>query len=171
MVLLKPNGKIDLEHRVWFLRGAPQQAVVIAAGDDGHYSVLSSDFREVRSHFHSTTLRATSLHPTSPWLAMVDKGSGSLVVQTIDGGQLVDISPPEVPVAEPDWIEPGFEDCRFDESGEFLWLAATRSVEEHEVSLIETANWSVVDRIIVNDPFGGGSCSFHETGRTGLTAL
>jgi hypothetical protein len=31
MMFLKPDGKIDLEHREYFLRGAPNRSVVIAA--------------------------------------------------------------------------------------------------------------------------------------------
>ena len=171
MILLKPNSQIDLEHRAYFLRGSPGQSAVIAAAEDGRCSIVSSEFKEVQSYRQSSTLRAIAAHPVAPWLALVDKGSGWLVVKTISGDQLVKIPPPQVVGTAPNWVQQGFGDCFFDESGEFLWLAALRSAEECEISLIETGNWSVVDRVVIQDPFGGSSCSFHDTGRSGLIAL
>jgi hypothetical protein len=48
MILLKPDGKIDLEHRAYFLRGAPPRTVVIAAAEDGQLSIISPDLKKVQ---------------------------------------------------------------------------------------------------------------------------
>jgi hypothetical protein len=171
MILLKPNGRIDLEHRAYFLRNAPGQSAIIAADKEGRYSIVSADFGESRSYRRSSTLRTISPHPVAPWLALVDNDSGSLIVQTLDGDRLVQISPSQVGGTAPNWIKQGFGDCLFDDGGEFLWLVAPRSAEDIAVCLIETTNWSFVDNVIIHDPFGGSSCSFHDTGRPGLMVL
>ena len=49
---LEPTGRIDLEHRAYFLRGSPERSVVVAASEDGHepgkggiITLLVEDFR------------------------------------------------------------------------------------------------------------------------------
>ena len=39
------------------------------------------------------------------------------------------------------------------------------------MSLVETKEWLVVQRVVVEDQFGASSCSFHFTGRPGLVSL
>jgi hypothetical protein len=171
MMFLKPDGRIDLEHRACFLRGAPHRSVVIAAAEDGQLSILSPDLQKVQLRRFPSTIRAVSPHPSSQRLAWVDGGAGVLTIHNLDGSRAVEVAPPQIHEDSPNWLKQGFEDCHFDDGGEFLWLAAPRTAEECEIHLIETNAWSLVDRATVNDPFGGSSCSFHSTGRPGLVAL
>lgn len=171
MMPLRPNSQFDLNHRAYFLRGAPGQPTIVAAAEDGQYSIIDAASGTVRSCNHSTTLRAIALHPTRPWLALVDNGAGSLVVQTLVGEPVAELFCPELEAGSPSWVTQGYGDCFFDKSGEFLWLAATLSADECEIVLVETSNWSVVDKARIQDPFGGSYISFHETGRPGLLAL
>jgi hypothetical protein len=170
MMYLKPDGRIDLEHRSLFLRGDPFRSNVVSAAEDGRMSILSPDLKRVRSLQHSTRIRAVSPNPSGQGFAVVEDGSGSLIVQD-HAGRLLELAAPDADKGEPGWFERGFGDCFFDRSGAFLWLAARRSAEEIEIRLIETAAWSLVARATVGDPFRWSSCSFHPTGRPGLLSL
>jgi hypothetical protein len=171
MLLLKPDGRIDLEHRAYFLRGVSQQYVIVAASEDGQLSVVRQESHKPDSHRLPSKVRAVSPHPSGRRLAWVNGDSGLLTVHTFDGKRLLEITAPPVREGTPTWIKQGFEDCHFDESGEFLWLAAPRNIEECEIQLIETEDWSLVDKATFKDPFGGSSYSFHHTGRPGLVSL
>jgi hypothetical protein len=47
MLFLKPEGRIDLDHRAGFLQGSPHRSVVVAVAKDGEYSILSSDLNDI----------------------------------------------------------------------------------------------------------------------------
>jgi hypothetical protein len=108
MMFLKPDGKIDLEHRAYFLRGAPHHSVVIAASEDGSLSILSPGLNEVQLHRFPSKIRAVSPHPSDRRLAWVDGKSGSLRVQDFDGARLLEIAPPQVQETTPEWVQRGF---------------------------------------------------------------
>jgi hypothetical protein len=171
MMVLRPGGTIDLEHRAFFLRGVPRQSVIVAAAEDGRFSILGPDLKDAYPDRLSSKIKGISPHPSGQWLAAVGGESGALWVQDLAGHRLLEVTPPEVHANAPKWVKPGFEDCLFDESGEFLWLAALRSGEECEIQLMESAGWSIVATATAKDPFGGSSCSFQHTGRPGLVSL
>jgi hypothetical protein len=51
----------------------------------------------------------------------------------------------------------GYDHCLFDESGRYLWCAASISTDQIEVQLREADGWTVVSRTLVDDPFGASS--------------
>ncbi len=172
MMFLKPQGKIDLEHRAYFeLRGAPFRSRVIAAAEDGQLSILSPDLEEVQVRRLPTKVRAVSLHPSDQRLAWVDGKTGSLTVQDSHGSRLLEIAPPEVREMTPTWIERGFDDCFYSEDGQFLWTIAPLNSEDVVVQLHEAETGATIARAALKDPFGGSSCSFHPTRRPDLTSL
>lgn len=172
MMYLKPDGRIDLEHRAnFFLRGAPHQSVVVAAAEDGQVSIVSPDLQTVQLRRLSSRIRAVCPHPSNRRLAWVEGGTGALTIQNFDGTQPLEIPPPQLQEDSPNWLKKGFADCHFDEGGEFLWLAAPRSAEECKIHLLESGSGSFVDKTTIRDPFGGSSYSFHSSGRPGLISL
>ena len=155
---LKPEGKIDLDHRAYFLRGAPPRSPLIAAAEDGRMSIVGPDLKSVHPIQLSSKIRAVSPDPVKRRLAWVDGASGGLIVQDFEGSRSL-----ELPA--------GFEDCCFEDDGEFLWLAAPRDAGAVEIRLMETGSWTLLHRAIVQDPFRGSSASFHPTATNGLISL
>jgi hypothetical protein len=92
MIFLKPDGKIDLEHRAYFLRGAPHRTVVIAAAEDGQLSILSPDLKKVQLRRLPSRIRAVSPHPSDRRLAWVNGKTGSLTVEEFDASSKPDCS-------------------------------------------------------------------------------
>src|SRR5262249_23506292 len=62
------------------------------------------------------------------------------------------------------WVDPGCEDCCFDESGKHLLSIKHRSRHTVAIQSHETNHWSQVASIDIEDPFGDSSCLFHRTG-------
>jgi hypothetical protein len=168
MIRVKPEGIIELKHRAFFLRGRPNKSIVIAASGDGQFSVLSPDLKKCQFRRLSRKIRGISPHPSKDLFAWIDGDSGSLIVQRLGGGPIVEISPPLLHNGASNWIKPGFDDCFFETSGKFLWLVGPRSDHESELQLVETAHWSLVDKTMIKDPFRGSSCSFEDSGRPDL---
>ena len=171
MMNLKPDGIVELEHRAYFLRPAQPRTVIVAAAEGGQLSIVTLGSATERVDGLPGKIRGVALHPSHGRLALIDGATGLLVVQDYAGNRFFDADPPHVDDDAPNWIKPGFEACLFDDSGEFLWVAAPRSGDEGEIQLLETAGWSLVARITAEDPFGGSSYSFHHTGRPGLVSI
>jgi hypothetical protein len=110
-MFLKPHGKIDLKHRAFFLQGVPSKTTVIVAAQDGQFSILSTDLKDVRARRIRSTIRAIVPHPTEPIFAFVNGDSGSLIVQSQAGRRLHKIAPPEIDEDSPKWIKQRFDDC------------------------------------------------------------
>ena len=79
---------------------------------------------------------------------------GKLLLRRFDGSIALEIPAPSRREGSPEQKTAGYEDCRFDDSGRYLWCAARISADQIEVLLRETDGWSVVSRTIVEDPFG-----------------
>lgn len=170
-MLLKPDGKIDLEYRATFLRSTSHESVVIAVGQCGQFSVLSPGMKESRMPRLPSKIRAISPHPSDRRLAFVDGNTGSLIIQEFDGARLLEIAPLQVLDPKTSWIQRGFDDCFFSECGSFLWTIAPLNSEDAVVQLHEAETGVVIDTATVKDPFGGSSCSFHSTGKSDLICL
>jgi hypothetical protein len=173
MRVLKPDGRIDLEHRSYFLGGSPGRSLVVSAAPEGLLSILSPDLSQAHPYRYPAKILAISPHPSDRRLALIggEGRLGSLFVHDPDAGRPVGIVPPRGREDAPSWINSGIEDCRFDDSGAFLWLAVPLSTREGEIQLIETATWSLAARAVVADPVGWSAWSFHGTGRPGLVIL
>ncbi|OAI38717.1 hypothetical protein AYO40_01810 [Planctomycetaceae bacterium SCGC AG-212-D15] len=144
MMFVKPDGKIDLEHRACVLRGVPQRSVVIAAAGDGQLSILSPDLEVIQVCRLPSKGRAVSPHPLSPRLAWVDGKTGSLTLQQFDGLRHLEITPPKVKEAIPNWIQRGFDDCFFSEDGNFLWTIAPWNSQDVVVQLHEAETGATI---------------------------
>src|SRR5262249_14602304 len=116
-------------------------------------------------------VKAISLHPSDPLLALVDGVSGLLLIQSIDGKKIAQVQPPPIKDDASRTLTSGFSDCYFDTGEDGLWLAAPLSNSECQLALVETDSWSVVHSAIVEDHFGQSSFSFHSTGKSGLISL
>ncbi len=171
MTPLKPDSRIDLEHRAYYLRGSRQGSLIVAASQDGHFSLIGLSGNTILARRPSPKLNAISLHPSERMLALVDGVTGTLSVQNIDGREIAQIRPPRIEDHASTSMRPGFGDCFFDESGEFLWLVASLSVDECQLSLVETKSWSITQNTILKDRFGQSSFSFHPMGKPGLVSL
>jgi hypothetical protein len=168
---LKPDCSFDLDHRAYFLHGWPRSSRFLAASKDGHVSLVDTASKTTEVYRPTKELRAIGPHPTKPLIAWVDGNSGFLVVQDLNGNSVAQVRPPEFFAGSSMPVEQGFANCHFDESGDFLWLAAPLSADKGELLLVETEGWSVVHRAVVKDPFGASYWSFYRTGRPGLVSL
>jgi hypothetical protein len=110
-------------------------------------------------------------HPSKPLLALIERESGRLALRRFDGALVFEEDPPRLPEGSPKWRAPGFLDCCFDVSGAYLLCAVRISEDYIEVQLRETEGWSIVNAIVVADPFGGSEASFHAAVSPELWAL
>lgn len=168
-VLVRPQKTIKIGHRAYFLRSAPHQPSSVAASEEGRISFLS--FRGAARHSikRRSKISAVSLHPKKPLLAMVE--SGRLTVIQFNGSSVFKEVGLGARQGTTDDVCRGFDDCFFDESGDYLWCSAARSRDEVEVQLRRTSSWSTVNTALINDPFGQSSCSFHGTSWPDVVAL
>lgn len=170
-MFLKPDGKIDLEHRAYLLQGTPLRSVLIAAALDGTFSVVGPGLKEVQVRRFPSKVRAMSLHPSNGRLAWVDGKVGSLIVQDLNGSRPLKIAPPQVQESTPAWVQRGFDYCTFGQDGASLWTVAPSNAKDVVVRLHDFETGRTIDQATIKDPFGGSSCSFHPTGKPSLLCL
>jgi hypothetical protein len=169
-MLLRPTGRIELEHRAFFVAGSPEAGNLVVATNDGHLSILSAELKVIGSHLLSFKIRCISAHPSDGQIAVVEDRTGSLVVLDTDGVQLHRIPPPQFGDENLNRLYRGYDDCYFDDSGHFLWLVAP-SIVDVEIRLFETRTWSLIDKAVAKDPFRNSSCIFTGTGGPDLLTL
>lgn len=170
-MLLKPHGTIDLEHRAFLIRGPATGSIAVAGMDDSRLTIITPDFETAKSFQFPATVKAISLHPSMPLLAWIDGESGLLKVQTLDGEAISDIAPPCLATGLSKCIGRSFADCRFDESGKFLWAVGPISDDEITLHLVDASDWSTVQTATIDDPFGESDCSLHGTANSSRIAL
>lgn len=170
-MLLKPHGRIDLEHRAFHVRATSAGSAVVAGMNDSRLTIIGPDFGTTQSLELPSTVRAISLHPSKPLLGWVSRKSGLLTVQKLDGEPVAEIASPRIGPGSSKWITQSFDDCCFDESGKFLWLVASLSDEKMEVQLRRTRDWSIVANTMIQTEGNADSGSFYDTGIPGLISL
>jgi hypothetical protein len=158
-MLLKNARFIELDHHVPFLRGAPRQSLYIAAAREGQVTAFGMDFKPRKLGGQYSAIRAISLHPTKPILAVLEGESDKISIVTLDGKTLSA------------WVHPCCEDCCFDENGDFLLSVGHGSRHTVEIQSHETNRWSKVSSADVEDPFGESSCLFSPIGVAGGMSL
>ena len=124
----------------------------------------------------STISSSHHAHPSMPLLAKIEQrwqkpDKGKLLLLRFDGSMVFEIPAPPLREGSPEWETPGYTDCRFDDSGRYLWCAARISADEIEVQLRETDGWSVVSQTVVEDPLGEASATFFPTPDPGTFSL
>jgi WD40 repeat protein len=170
MLYLKPEGRIDLDHRAFFMQSAPSRSLIIAAAKNGECSIIESDLSGTSKCRLPSSIRAVVLHPSCRRLAWVDDTAGSVVVQDFAGPPHLEIPAPQVTDTNPAWVRRGFDDCCFSDDGNFLWTTAPLTSKDIVVQLRHSESGQVVDTATIQDPFGGSSCSFHSTGKPNLVS-
>jgi hypothetical protein len=158
MLLLKDaiafgrDEPIDLLHRT---RCPP---LVLAPTEEGRISLCGLTPRPSIARLHAPGKIATvSVHPSLPLLALIERGSRNLRLLRFDGSIAFEIPAPPLKEGSPEWMSGGYDHCLFDESGRYLWCAASVSTDQIELQLREADGWSVVSRTLVDDPFGASS--------------
>lgn len=170
-MLLKPHGRIDLEHRAYLLRGSATCSVAVAGTNDSRLTIISPDFETARTFQFPVTVKAVSPHPSMPLLAWVDGKSGLLKVQKVDGPVVAEVAPDALSPGTPNRLAQSFHDCYFDESGKYLWAVGPKSDEEVELQLVDATDWSMVQQTTIEDRFWASSCSLHGTRDSSLVVL
>ncbi len=169
MRLLKPEGRIDLDHRAYFLRATPDRSLIIAAYRN-QLSIIGPEMKVAHEIHYPNKLRAVSPHPSGGQFALIDAKNGSLVVLSLAGQKVFDLAAPRLEPGAPVWAD-GYSDCYFDATGKFLWLVAALSEEETEIQLMDWAAKAVVQRTTISQPFGDCYYVFSETAQPDLISL
>lgn len=171
MKSLKPDGRIDLEHRAYFLRGSTESSTIVAASEDGRVSLVDFGSNSAMANRPTTKIRKISPHPKESPFAYAESKTGALHVRTLPGELIAELEPPSLSDDASRSMTQGFKDWHFDEGGDFLWLVAPVSDNECELSLVETKSWSVTQSVVLEDHFGQSSFSFHSKENPGHISL
>lgn len=164
------TGQVELEHRAFYMDGAPPHTGLVASSEEGRMSFLTANGQGVRSWSHRTSVRSIARCPVGDRIAIVDADFGILVLDSGLGTQLVQIRPPASSQHEKDH-RGGYSACLFDEGGGFLWVVSRPDERRCVVQLMDTRDWRFVAESTVEDPFQASSCSLHRTGRPELVSL
>jgi len=173
MLFLSEAIAFELDHRAFcLLRGIPCPPLLVPAAEEGRLSLCRLTPEPSISQMSVLgKIAAVCPHPSKPLLALIERGSGKLLLLGFDGLPVFEEAAPRLPEGSPAWMTGGYTDCQFDVSGTYLLCAANASEDHVEIQLRETDRWSVVSRAVVADPFGASLASFHSTARPDTCAL
>ena len=160
MLLLKDAIAFGRDEPVALLHRTRCPPLVLGPTQEGRISLCGLTPRPSIARLHAPgKISTVSVHPSLPLLALIERGSWKLRLLRFDDSIAFEIPAPPLREGSPEWLRRGYDHCLFDESGRYLWCAASVSTDQIEVQLRETEGWSVVSRTLVDDPFGANSRS------------
>jgi hypothetical protein len=149
---LSPTSDICLGHRASFISRCSEGSLIVAS-DDGRVSKLNPALSVVVPQgANNGDVLACSAHPSKPILAIVDEKGRRFRVVHFDGSSIFDSQPTGDGKST-------FEQCFFDPGGTRLWCLL-ESFPRAVVECREVDNWSVIDRLVIENETGDGRPGF-----------
>jgi hypothetical protein len=158
MLLLKDAVAFGRDEPIDLLHRTRCRPLLLAPTEEGRISLCGLTPRPSIARLHAPgKISTVSVHPSLPLFALIEHGSWKLRLLGFDGSIAFEIPPPPLREGSPEWMGGGYDHCLFDESGRYLWCAASVSTDQTELQLRETDGWSVVSRTLVKDPNSAAS--------------
>ena len=172
---LTPARTVELDHRAYYISRACNCFVFVVASRDGKISAIDREFNVQAVGENWGTIRSISVNSDGTRLAVCHENK--LTIADLNGSIIFADNAPPLPLNRTwNWPEEGFEDCFFEPNNDNLWcitpLPSERWKPQFEIQVREPTNWSMTQKMVINDPVGGSEWSFHPVpGRENTVAL
>lgn len=154
---------VALEHRAYYLRGAPGRDLLLAATSDGRASFVLPGSVRVTQLAARSEISDVCLHPARELLAHAEE-DGRVAVTGFDGKPVYERKPAV-------FFKGGGAACFFSEDGDYLWCAHNQAADSVRVDVYRVSDWARVGSAFAADPFGQSICSFHRTPQPGTVVF
>lgn len=113
-----------------------------------------------------------AIGPKGDRLAAIMANGNHLAVMTSQGQLVYEQQLPNPPV-EFSYLhnKNGFQDCWFDADGVRFWCMKLIEMREVEIQIRDTNTWQIQRKLLLKDPIGGSSFSFHPHPENQILAL
>ncbi|MEG3834891.1 hypothetical protein [Microcoleus sp. Z1_C3] len=102
-----------------------------------------------------------AISPKGDLLAAIMANGNHLAIVTAENQLVFEEQLPHPPVKHYLDNENGFRDCWFDADGVRFWCMKVIEGEEVEIQIRDTNSWQIQRKLLLKDPFGSSSFSFH----------
>ena len=159
---LTPTRIVELDHRAFYISRACNRFVFVVASGDGKISAIDREFNVQAVGENWGKMRSISVNSDGTRLAVCHENK--LTIANLNGSVIFADNAPPLELDRTwvwNWPQEGFEDCFFAPENDNLWCVSHISGEKVEIQVREPKNWSIIYKIVINDPLGGSEWSFH----------
>ncbi|MEG5046917.1 hypothetical protein [Microcoleus sp. B4-C1] len=114
-------------------------------------------------------IRCLAISPKGDLLAAIMANGNHLAIMTAENQLVFEQQLPNPPVKY--YNENGFQDCWFDADGLRFWCMKLIEAQEVEIQIRDTNSWQIQRKLLLKDPFGWSSFSFHPHPENQILAL
>ncbi len=104
-------------------------------------------------------ISCSAISPKGDLLAAIMANGNHLAIVTAENQLVFEEQLPNPPVKY--FNENGFQDCWFDADGVRFWCMKVIEAQEVEIQIRDTNSWQIQRKLLLKDPFGWSSFSFH----------
>lgn len=168
-MLIKNPQTFELEHRAYLLCGS--KSMILAASSGGNITIVNlKDLSQLEFSLEKNILDI-SFSDSQNIVSFVEAESGNLFFADFQGNILSEEKPTNFESNLFETIDYKFIACYFDQYEEHFWCAILLTDYTVEIQLRQANGRSILDKIVVEDPFGDSHFTFHQTNKPNLIAL
>jgi len=159
-MLLLPKHERQID---WSILGINQRTdsewTIATSGDRKKVTLVDRNFSPKYEYQLPDEISCLSISPKGDLLAAIMAKGNHLAILTAENQLVFEEQLPNPPVKY--FNKNGFEDCWFDADGVRFWCIKLIEGEEVEIQIRDTNSWHIQRKLLLKDPFGWSSFSFH----------
>ncbi|MEG4802156.1 hypothetical protein QUB63_19845 [Microcoleus sp. ARI1-B5] len=147
------------------------QWATIVSGDRKKVTLVDRNFSPKYEYQLPDEISCLAIGPKGDRLAAIMANGNHLAILTAENQLVYEQQLPNPPVKY--WLDNnnGFQDCWFDADGVRFWCMKLIEGEEVEIQIRDTNSWQIQRQLLLQDPFGWSSFSFHPHPENQILAL
>lgn len=144
----------------------------IVSGDRKKVTLVDRNFSPKYEYQLPDAISGSAISPKGDLLAAIMANGNHLAIVTAENQLVFEEQLPNPPVKF-SYLhnENGFQDCWFDADGLRFWSMKVIGLEEVEIQIRDTNSWQIQRKLLLKDPFGGSTFSFHPHPENQILAL
>ncbi|MCC3407442.1 MAG: hypothetical protein JGK17_17980 [Microcoleus sp. PH2017_10_PVI_O_A] len=144
---------------------------IFSLHEDQKVTLLDRNFSPKYEYQLPDKISCLAIGPKGDRLAAIMANGNHLAILTAENQLVYEHQLPNPPVKY--WLDNnnGFQDCWFDADGVRFWCMKLIEGEEVEIQIRDTNSWQIQRQLLLQDPFGWSSFSFHPHPENQILAL
>ncbi|MEG4865187.1 MULTISPECIES: hypothetical protein [unclassified Microcoleus] len=133
----------------------------IVSGDRKKVTLVDRNLSPKYEYQLPDEISCLAISPKGDLLAAIMANGNHLAIVTSENQLVYEQKLPNPPVKHYLDNENGFQDCWFDADGVRFWCMKLIEGKEVEIQIRDTSSWQIQRQLLLEDPFGWSSFSFH----------
>ncbi|MEG4347556.1 hypothetical protein QUB70_30400 [Microcoleus sp. A003_D6] len=172
-MLILPKHEIQIDWSFSYInQPINSEWATIVSGDRKKVTLVDRNFSPKYEYQLPDEISCLAISPKGDMLAAIMANGNHLAILTADNQLVFEEQLPNPPVKVSYLYNyNGFQDCWFDADGLRFWCMKLIEFREVEIQIRDTSSWQIQRKLLLKDPIGGSTFSFHPHPENQILAL